>query len=133
MLSVGQFLQLTGLGTALLIGIRVTFLPGLPVKRRIFCQFVLLSVPLILWLCSVESDDGVMAVPDGLRVDVFARQPMLAHPVSLTVDRGNRVYVAETHAFKLEDLSGIQEQLSCRTVEDCLRIFQSETAGVDLT
>src|SRR5438477_10170649 len=76
------------------------------------------------------SDDGVKAikriqVPDGLKVDLWAAEPMLANPVCFAIDEKGRIYVAET--FRLHDgvtdIRGHQgpkddwldDDLACRT------------------
>lgn len=41
-----------------------------------------------------------MSASDRLQIRVLAEQPMPAHPVALTLDSSNRLYVVETHAFK---------------------------------
>src|SRR5687767_12061120 len=35
-------------------------------------------------------------VPPGFKVELFAAEPMLAHPVAFTIDERNRFYVAES-------------------------------------
>jgi len=38
-------------------------------------------------------------IPAGMKVDLFAAEPMLAHPVALCTDEKGRIYVAETFRF----------------------------------
>jgi quinoprotein glucose dehydrogenase len=65
-----------------------------------------------------------MKSPPGLRVDVFAAEPLLANPVCFCIDAHNRFYVAET--FRLHsgvtDIRGhmnwLDDDLACRTVAD---------------
>ena len=60
----------------------------------------------------------------GLKVDVWAAEPMLANPVAFCFDEKGRAYVCET--FRLgagvDDIRGIMswldEELACRTVDD---------------
>src|SRR5438067_12631250 len=63
-------------------------------------------------------------VPKGLRVSLFAAEPMLANPVCVCVDEKNRFYVDET--FRLHDgvtdvrghMDWLDDDLACRTVDD---------------
>src|SRR5256714_13142397 len=65
-------------------------------------------------------------VPPGLRVDLWAAEPMLANPVAFNFDEKGRAYVCET--FRLgagvDDIRGIMdwldEELAARTVDDRL-------------
>jgi quinoprotein glucose dehydrogenase len=69
-------------------------------------------------------------VPAGLRLDLFAAEPMLANPVCFCVDEKNRFYVAET--FRLHagvtDIRGhmdwLDDDLACRTVEDRVAMYR---------
>src|SRR5437867_3328803 len=75
------------------------------------------------------SNEGLLAmkrmqVPAGLKLELVAAEPMLANPVSFSIDERGRFYVAETfrinagvtdnryHMYWLDD------DLACRTVED---------------
>jgi quinoprotein glucose dehydrogenase len=62
-------------------------------------------------------------VPDGLAVDLFATEPLLANPVAIAVDERNRVFVAEEYRFN----AGVAEN---RTqgflLEDDLRVTTLE-------
>src|SRR6266404_1694298 len=77
------------------------------------------------------SNEGALAIKrfqvmPGLRVDLWAAEPMLANPVAFNFDEQGRVYVCE--AFRLgagvDDIrnlmSWLDEDLACRTVEDRL-------------
>lgn len=73
-------------------------------------------------------------VPNGLKVSLFAAEPMVAHPVALCTDEHGRIFVAETFRFAdgingggdrdfgALDLRGhmdwLDEDLSHRTVEE---------------
>src|SRR4051812_35383162 len=69
-------------------------------------------------------------VPAGLKLDLWAAEPMLANPVVFTIDGKGRIYVAET--FRLHagvtDIRGIMswlnDDLACRTVEDRLAMMR---------
>ncbi|HEV3255546.1 MAG TPA: HEAT repeat domain-containing protein [Gemmataceae bacterium] len=62
--------------------------------------------------------------PSGMRVDVFAAEPLLANPVCFAVDEHNRFYVAET--FRLhagvtdirDHMDWLDQDLASRTVAD---------------
>jgi quinoprotein glucose dehydrogenase len=63
-------------------------------------------------------------VPAGMKIDLWAAEPMLANPVVFAIDAKDRIFVAET--FRLHagvtDIRGIMswldDDLACRTVED---------------
>jgi quinoprotein glucose dehydrogenase len=63
-------------------------------------------------------------VPGGMKLSLWAAEPMLANPVVFSIDEKNRIYVAET--FRLHagvpDIRGIMgwldDDLACRTVAD---------------
>lgn len=68
-------------------------------------------------------------LPAGMKIDLWAAEPLLANPVAFAIDHQNRIYVAET--FRLHagvtDIRGylnpkgnywLDEDLACRTVED---------------
>src|SRR5215470_4355152 len=65
-------------------------------------------------------------VPPGLKVDLWAAEPLLANPVAFNFDEHGRAYVCET--FRLgagvDDIRGIMdwldEELASRTVDDRL-------------
>src|SRR4051812_40968368 len=61
-------------------------------------------------------------VPDGLHIDLWAAEPMLANPVCFCFDEKNRCYVAETFRYHggVTDIRGhmnwLDEDLASRTV-----------------
>jgi quinoprotein glucose dehydrogenase len=69
-------------------------------------------------------------VPDGLRVDLFAAEPMLANPVCFCTDNRGRFYVAET--FRLldgvsddrEHMEWLDDDLACRTVAERVAVMK---------
>jgi quinoprotein glucose dehydrogenase len=69
-------------------------------------------------------------VPAGLKVSVFAAEPMLANPVCFCVDEKNRFFVVET--FRLHDgvtdirghMDWLDDDLACRTVADRLAMMK---------
>src|SRR5438552_3331693 len=77
------------------------------------------------------SNEGQLAVkqfqvPTGLKVDLWAAEPLLANPVAFNFDERGRAYVCET--FRLHagvgDIRGIMdwldEELAARTIDDRL-------------
>src|SRR5204863_2027852 len=73
-----------------------------------------------------ESAIKKFEVPRGLKVDLWAAEPMLANPVAFNFDERGRAYVCET--FRLgagvDDIRGLMdwldEELASRTVDDRL-------------
>src|SRR5205814_2107928 len=77
------------------------------------------------------SDEGELAirkfqVRPGLKVDLWAAEPMLANPVAFNFDERGRAYVCETFRLHagVDDIRGIMdwldEELASRTVDDRL-------------
>lgn len=64
--------------------------------------------------------------PAGMKVDLWAAEPMLANPVALSIDERNRVFVAETHRLgsSVLDIRNymflLDDDLASRSVEDRL-------------
>jgi quinoprotein glucose dehydrogenase len=69
-------------------------------------------------------------VPPGLRIDLFAAEPMLANPVCFCVDAQNRFYVAETFRFQSgvtddrSHMDWLNEDLASRTVADRIALMK---------
>jgi quinoprotein glucose dehydrogenase len=69
-------------------------------------------------------------VPDGLRISLFAAEPMLANPVCFCIDEKNRFYVAET--FRLgagvtdirSHMDWLDDDLACQTVADRVTMYR---------
>ncbi|MBI3879938.1 MAG: HEAT repeat domain-containing protein, partial [Verrucomicrobia bacterium] len=63
-------------------------------------------------------------VPAGLKLDLWAAEPMLANPVSFSFDEKGRVFVAEAHRYNTSVLDMrqyqplIEDDLAARSVED---------------
>jgi quinoprotein glucose dehydrogenase len=84
---------------------------------------------------AAASDEAAQArkrirVPSGLRVDLFAAEPMLANPVCFCVDNRNRFYVVETfrlHAGVTDarnHMDWLDDDLACRTVADRVAMYR---------
>src|SRR5437763_3406084 len=80
---------------------------------------------------ATASDEGELAikkfqVPPGLKVDLWAAEPMLANPVAFNFDEEGRAYVCETFRLNagVDDIRGIMdwldEELASRSVDDRL-------------
>jgi len=80
---------------------------------------------------SKASDEGLKAIPrivipKGLKIDLFAAEPLLANPVAFCIDERGRFYVAETfrHSHGVTDnrshMYWLDDDLASKTVEDRL-------------
>jgi quinoprotein glucose dehydrogenase len=80
-------------------------------------------------------------VPQGMKVDLFAAEPLLANPVCFCTDEHGRFYVAETFRIRagVEDLRDhmdwLDDDLASRTVEDRLALYKKHlgSAAVNYT
>ncbi|HMP04340.1 MAG TPA: HEAT repeat domain-containing protein, partial [Gemmatales bacterium] len=71
-----------------------------------------------------------MQLAPGLKVSLWAAEPMLANPVCLAIDHRGRIFVAET--FRLNDgvsdirglMAWLDDDLACRTVDDRDRMMR---------
>ncbi len=81
------------------------------------------------------SDEAVRAVrsfrvPEGLKVELFAAEPMLANPVAFSLDEKGVAYVAETfrlHAGVTDTrghMNWLDDDLACRTVADRVAMYR---------
>jgi quinoprotein glucose dehydrogenase len=81
------------------------------------------------------SDEGARAiarfkVPAGLKVELFAAEPLLANPVAFCVDEQGRFYVAETfrHGHGVTDtrnhMNWLDDDLAARTVADRVAMYR---------
>ena len=86
---------------------------------------------------SGPSDEGETAikrfkVAPGLKVDLWAAEPLLANPVAITVDEKGRWYVAETfrHSDGVPDIRGhmhwLEQELAATTIADRLAILKGD-------
>lgn len=63
-------------------------------------------------------------VPAGMKLDLWASEPMLANPVAFCLDEKGRVFVSETHRYRTSVLDirhymfMLEDDLACRTIED---------------
>lgn len=88
------------------------------------------------------SDEGLRAisrfrVPAGLKVQLFAAEPMLANPVAFAIDEKNRFYVAETfrlHAGVTDTrghMNWLDDDLASRTVADRVAMYKKYSSPED--
>jgi quinoprotein glucose dehydrogenase len=86
---------------------------------------------------AAASDEGELAikrfkVAPGLKVDLWAAEPLLANPVAIAVDEKGRWYVAETfrHSDGVLDIRGhmnwLEQELAAKTIEDRLAILKGD-------
>ena len=65
-----------------------------------------------------------MQVPEGFSAGLFAAEPLLANPVSFTIDEKGVMYVAETYRYRTSALDirhymfMLEDDLACRTTDD---------------
>ncbi len=68
--------------------------------------------------------------PDEFQLDIHASEPLVKNPVALTLDRKNRVYVAETYRWRrgIEDNRDhwywLMDDLAAGTIQDRLKKFR---------
>ena len=81
------------------------------------------------------SDEGQKAirsfrVPAGLKVELFAAEPLLANPVAFCIDEKGVAYVAETfrHSDGVTDtrnhMDWLDDDMACRTVADRVAMYK---------
>lgn len=76
-------------------------------------------------------------VPAGLKVELYAAEPMLASPVAIGLDEKNRVFVAEEYRFNRgteENRSRnflLDDDLQIRTTEDRLAMYRKHAKKFD--
>ena len=65
----------------------------------------------------------------GLKVDLWAAEPMLANPVAFCIDERGRIYVAETHRLHQgvtdirSHMNWLDEELAAKTTDDMRQLF----------
>ena len=117
--------------------------------RRSLLALVLASAGAALGLTPPAADrepdlpDGTAAatkqiaafrLPPGMKVDLFAAEPMLASPVAIALDERNRVYVAEEYRFNQGTEENrtrgflLDDDLQIRTLADRLKMYEKHAA-----
>src|SRR5437868_9921810 len=109
----------------------VAFLLVLLLPVAVHAQHKLVQTATTNEFIAPASNEGQLAIkrfqiPPGLKVDLWAAEPMLANPVAFNFDEKGRAYVCET--FRLgagvDDIRGIMdwldEELASRTVDERL-------------
>ncbi len=86
----------------------------------------------VVKLASEEPQKAIKAIrlADGLKVELFAAEPLLANPVAFCVDEKGNFYVAETfrHTDGVPDtrshMNWLDDDMACRTVEDRVAMYR---------
>ena len=84
---------------------------------------------------AAASNEGELAIsriktPDGMKLSLWAAEPLLANPVAFCIDERGRIFVAETYRQSkgVEDNRGhmdwLDDDLAADTVEDRLAYFR---------
>ena len=111
----------------------------------IVCELLFIAAPAYSQLLATPSDyspplaavsdEAEKAIPrirvvDGLQVELFAAEPLLANPVAFCIDDQGRFYVAETfrHTTGVTDnrshMYWLEDDLACRTVVDRVAMYR---------
>lgn len=78
---------------------------------------------------------AVFKVPEGMKVELFAAEPMLASPVAIGLDERNRVFVAEEYRFNLGTEENrtrpflLEDDLQIQTLDDRLKMYEKFAAN----
>jgi quinoprotein glucose dehydrogenase len=107
-----------------------------------------LVLPLLCWLIhspaqekpfnppvAKASNEGLAAlkriqVPKGLNIDLFAAEPLLANPVSFSIDEKGRVFVAETFRIhkgvtdNRDHMDWLEDDIASRSVADRVSLYK---------
>ena len=71
-----------------------------------------------------ENRSRQFKIPAGMKLDLWAAEPMLANAVAFSLDEKGRVFVSETHRYRTSVLDirhymfMLEDDLACRTIED---------------
>ena len=79
---------------------------------------------------SPEESVRMIRVPQGLRVEVVASEPLLADPTDMAFDAQGRIFVCELHGYNLEGYYDILEPRAGALIErpdPAIRDFAVET------
>lgn len=74
-------------------------------------------------------------VPDGMKIELFAAEPLLASPVAIGLDERNRVFVAEEYRFNLGTEENrtrpflLDDDLQSQTLDDRLKMYEKFAAN----
>ncbi len=78
---------------------------------------------------------AVFKVPEGMKVELFAAEPLLASPVAIGLDERNRVFVAEEYRFNLGTEENrtrpflLDDDLQIQTLDDRLKMYEKFAAN----
>ena len=82
-----------------------------------------------------EKARAAIGLPDGLKAEVWAAEPLMANPVAFCFDEKGRAFVAETTRFDkgVPDTRGhmywLDEDIGSRSVEDRLKMYAKHKYG----
>ena len=82
-----------------------------------------------------EKARAAVSVPAGLKVELWAAEPLMANPVAFCFDEKGRAFVAETTRFDkgVPDTRGhmywLDEDIGSRSVEDRLKMYEKHKYG----
>jgi len=84
-----------------------------------------------------EKARAAVSAPAGMKVEVWAAEPLMANPVAFTMDEKGRAYVCETTRFGkgVPDTRGfmywMEEDIAARSVEDRLKMYEKHKYGAN--
>ncbi len=87
------------------------------------------------------SDEALLAVPgiqvpEGMKVDLFAAEPLLANPVAFWIDERGRFFVAESFRINAgvtdtrDHMGWLDDDLAARAVEDRVAMYRKHLGDV---
>ncbi len=105
----------------------------------ILAVFTLLCLPLKIFAQHSAANDAELSVKKlqpapGLKVELFASEPLLKNPVAFSIDERGRFFIAETHRYKdsifdiTRETNWLMADLSFRKVEDRAAFLEKEFA-----
>ncbi|MEW6305215.1 MAG: HEAT repeat domain-containing protein [Verrucomicrobiota bacterium] len=97
--------------------------------RRLLRFGGIAGVCLGAWCAGAQPHEGELAIKkfqpaSGLKVELFAAEPLLENPVAFSIDEKGRFFISETHRYReaifdiTKNLPWLIDDLSFRTVED---------------
>ena len=91
--------------------------------------------PVVATPVTAQKQDGKqeaipVIVPDGFKIEIFAKEPLVADPVAIDIDSQGRIFIAESERQErgVEDNRSspfwLMEDLTAQTVEDRLAYYE---------
>jgi quinoprotein glucose dehydrogenase len=89
---------------------------------------------------SREGELGIASfrLPEGVKAELFAAEPLLANPVAFSIDEHGRIYVCETFRHSIaatdnrEHMNWLDDDLAARSVEDRVAMFRKYLPAEEL-